>query len=96
VLRLLLGHLLLDIELVTDVFNRPHPLLLLEQQPIYQRCHPQLKSRAELALQPVDHLLEVVRGPQGAHFDPCQVLTLAGLLVTHHGYLLVDLEELAL
>ena len=60
VLGLLVQDLVLHVDLVLDLLNRPESLLLLKQKPVDEVSHLDLKAATELSLKLPKHILELL------------------------------------
>lgn len=96
VLGLLLGHLVLDVQLVPDVIEGPHALLAFQQQPVDQVSHLDLQAALELVLDLAEYVLEVFVVTETGDLQPGQVVPLPMLLALHEVQVLLHVEQLAL
>lgn len=69
---------------------------MLKKKSVDELGHADLEARAELRLDRVHHLLEIVTLPQSVHFYSRQVLSLLRAFRANHVKLLIKLKNLAL
>mmetsp|Transcript_2287 Transcript_2287/g.2227 ORF Transcript_2287/g.2227 Transcript_2287/m.2227 type:complete len:430 (-) Transcript_2287:456-1745(-) len=94
VLGLLRVELLLDVHLVPQVVQAPHPLLLLLQQPIHQISHLDFQPLLELILDLAEDILEVIVVPEGGDFEPADVIPFLLEVILHKMEVLLNIHHL--